>query len=42
MASASVTSAAPIIALLDEPQPELKEFALKSLLGLVDDFWMGE
>jgi 26S proteasome regulatory subunit N2 len=28
-----------IIALLDEPQPELKVYALEQLNSLVDEFW---
>ncbi|KAI8891036.1 26S proteasome regulatory complex, non-ATPase subcomplex, Rpn2/Psmd1 subunit [Backusella circina FSU 941] len=34
-----LTSANGIIALLDEPQPELKVYALEQLNGLVDEFW---
>ncbi|PWY96976.1 26S proteasome regulatory complex, non-ATPase subcomplex, Rpn2/Psmd1 subunit [Testicularia cyperi] len=36
---APVTSAAGIVALLDEPEPELQSYALKRLDGLVDQFW---
>lgn len=35
----SLTSAAGIISLLDEPMPELKVFALKKLDNIVDEFW---
>jgi len=35
----SLTSAAGIIALLDEPEPELKHYALKKLDTIVDEFW---
>lgn len=31
--------AAGIIAILDEPMPELKVFALKKLDSIVDEFW---
>lgn len=34
-----LTSASGIILLLDEAQPELKEFALQKLNDVVDDFW---
>eukprot|EP00126_Sphaerothecum_destruens_P004013 Sdes_comp17882_c0_seq1m7144 len=34
-----LTSAAGILALLDEPQPEIKAFALEKLNVLVDTFW---
>jgi len=36
---ATLTSAAGIIALLDEPAPELKYYALKKLDSIVDEFW---
>eukprot|EP00493_Phyllostaurus_siculus_P026377 UN26722 len=35
----SLTSASGIIALLDEPEPELKHYALKKLDSVVDEFW---
>lgn len=35
----SLTSAAGIIALLDEPEAELKHYALKKLDAIVDEFW---
>ncbi|XP_070499887.1 26S proteasome non-ATPase regulatory subunit 1 [Chironomus tepperi] len=35
----TITSAAGIISLLDEPMPELKVFALKKLDSIVDEFW---
>ncbi|KAI8123298.1 26S proteasome non-ATPase regulatory subunit 1 [Lucilia cuprina] len=35
----SLTSAAGIISLLDEPMPDLKVFALKKLDHIVDEFW---
>ncbi|XP_061717782.1 26S proteasome non-ATPase regulatory subunit 1 [Cydia pomonella] len=35
----NITSAAGIISLLDEPMPEVKEFALKRLDNIVDEFW---
>ncbi|XP_018318888.1 26S proteasome non-ATPase regulatory subunit 1 [Agrilus planipennis] len=35
----NITSAAGVISLLDEPRPELKEFALKKLDNIVDEFW---
>ncbi|KAJ2951454.1 hypothetical protein O0L34_g13606 [Tuta absoluta] len=35
----NITSAAGIISLLDEPMSEVKEFALKRLDNLVDEFW---
>jgi len=35
----TLTSAAGIIALLDENEQELKYFALKKLDGIVEDFW---
>lgn len=35
----NITSAAGIISLLDEPMPEVKEFALKRLDTIVDEFW---
>lgn len=35
----NITSAAGIISLLDEPIPEVKEFALKRLDTIVDEFW---
>lgn len=35
----NITSAAGIISLLDEPISELKEFALKRLDNIVDQFW---
>ncbi|XP_073819102.1 regulatory particle non-ATPase 2 [Musca autumnalis] len=35
----SITSAAGIISLLDEPMPDLKVFALKKLDHIVDEFW---
>jgi len=35
----SITSAAGVIALLDEPDPEVKVFALKKLDEIVDLFW---
>lgn len=35
----NITSAAGIISLLDEPMAELKEFALKKLDVIVDEFW---
>lgn len=35
----NITSAAGIIALLDEPMPELKIFALRKLDAIVDEFW---
>jgi len=35
----ALTSAAGIIALLDEPEPELKHYALKKLDAVVDEFW---
>ncbi|XP_033167365.1 26S proteasome non-ATPase regulatory subunit 1 [Drosophila mauritiana] len=35
----SLTSAAGIISLLDEPMPDLKVFALKKLDNIVDEFW---
>ncbi|XP_055381283.1 26S proteasome non-ATPase regulatory subunit 1 [Condylostylus longicornis] len=35
----SITSAAGIISLLDESQPEIKIFALKKLDNIVDEFW---
>lgn len=34
-----ITSASGIISLLDEPQPELKEYALHKLNDVVDEFW---
>lgn len=34
-----VCVAAGIIALLDEPMPELKIFALRKLDSIVDEFW---
>uniref|UniRef100_A0A8D8S6N1 26S proteasome non-ATPase regulatory subunit 1 n=1 Tax=Cacopsylla melanoneura TaxID=428564 RepID=A0A8D8S6N1_9HEMI len=34
-----LTSAAGVISLLDDPMMELKEFALKKLNDIVDDFW---
>lgn len=34
-----LTSASGIISLLDEPRPELKEYALRKLNDLVDEFW---
>ena len=34
-----ITSASGIISLLDEPQPELKEYALHKLNDIVDEFW---
>ncbi|CAD7084957.1 unnamed protein product [Hermetia illucens] len=36
---ATLTSAAGIISLLDEPMPELKVFALQKLDCIVDEFW---
>ncbi|KAJ7324656.1 hypothetical protein JRQ81_017676 [Phrynocephalus forsythii] len=36
---AMITSAAGIISLLDEEEPELKEFALHKLNAVVNDFW---
>jgi hypothetical protein len=39
MATARLTSASGILALLDEEQDELKEFALKKLDELVHEFW---
>jgi 26S proteasome regulatory subunit N2 len=35
----TLTSAAGILALLDDPEPELKGFALQNLNEVVDDFW---
>ncbi|XP_040568295.1 26S proteasome non-ATPase regulatory subunit 1 [Lepeophtheirus salmonis] len=35
----SLSSAGGILALLEEPMPELKVFALKKLEGIVDEFW---
>lgn len=35
----NITSAAGIISLLDEPMHEVKEFALKRLDNIVDQFW---
>uniref|UniRef100_A0A0K8V7J3 26S proteasome non-ATPase regulatory subunit 1 n=1 Tax=Bactrocera latifrons TaxID=174628 RepID=A0A0K8V7J3_BACLA len=35
----TLTSAAGIISLLDEPMPDLKVFALKKLDNIVDEFW---
>uniref|UniRef100_A0A224XJ34 26S proteasome non-ATPase regulatory subunit 1 n=1 Tax=Panstrongylus lignarius TaxID=156445 RepID=A0A224XJ34_9HEMI len=35
----NITSAAGVISLLDEPMPELKQFALKKLNLIVDEFW---
>lgn len=35
----SIIFAAGIIALLDEPMPELKVFALKKLDSVVNEFW---
>ncbi|XP_011204147.2 26S proteasome non-ATPase regulatory subunit 1 [Bactrocera dorsalis] len=35
----TLTSAAGIISLLDEPMPDLKVFALKKLDSIVDEFW---
>lgn len=35
----SITSAAGIISLLEEPRQELKVFALKKLDDMVDEFW---
>lgn len=35
----NITSAAGIISLLDEPMSEVKEFALKRLDNIVDEFW---
>ncbi|XP_014254277.1 26S proteasome non-ATPase regulatory subunit 1 [Cimex lectularius] len=35
----NITSAAGIISLLEEPMPELKQFALKKLNLIVDEFW---
>ncbi|XP_078736273.1 26S proteasome non-ATPase regulatory subunit 1 [Lampetra fluviatilis] len=35
----NLTSAAGVISLLDEDEPQLKEFALQKLNTLVDDFW---
>lgn len=35
----TLTSAAGIIALLDETEPELKYYALKKLDGIVEEFW---
>uniref|UniRef100_A0A8C0W3S2 26S proteasome non-ATPase regulatory subunit 1/RPN2 N-terminal domain-containing protein n=1 Tax=Castor canadensis TaxID=51338 RepID=A0A8C0W3S2_CASCN len=37
--SAMITSAAGIISLLDEEEPQLKEFALHKLNAVVNDFW---
>uniref|UniRef100_A0AC11EUP7 Proteasome 26S subunit, non-ATPase 1 n=1 Tax=Ovis aries TaxID=9940 RepID=A0AC11EUP7_SHEEP len=34
-----ITSAAGIISLLDEEEPQLKEFALHKLNAVVNDFW---
>lgn len=34
-----ITSASGIISLLDEPRPELKEYALNKLNDIVDEFW---
>lgn len=34
-----ITNIAGIIALLDEPMPELKIFALRKLDSIVDEFW---
>lgn len=37
--SAGITSASGVISLLDEPQTELKIFALKKLNLIVPEFW---
>ena len=37
--SAGITSAAGVISLLSEPQPELKKFALNKLNLIVHEFW---
>lgn len=37
--AAMITSAAGIISLLDEEEPQLKEFALHKLNAVVNDFW---
>jgi len=37
--SMNVTSAAGVISLLDEPEPQLKAFALNKLDNIVDTFW---
>lgn len=39
MAVSTLTSASGILALLDEEQDEIKEFALHKLNELVDEFW---
>lgn len=36
---APITSAAGVVALLDEPEPELQAYALQKLNVLVDSFW---
>ncbi|UZJ51462.1 hypothetical protein CBS101457_000782 [Exobasidium rhododendri] len=36
---AAITSAAGVVALLDEPEPELQSYALHKLNTLVDSFW---
>jgi 26S proteasome regulatory subunit N2 len=36
---AAITSAAGVVALLDEPEPELQSYALHKLNSLVDSFW---
>ncbi len=35
----NITSAAGIIALLDEPEQEIKNFALQKLDHIVNEFW---
>jgi 26S proteasome regulatory subunit N2 len=35
----NITSAAGVISLLDEPEPQLKAFALEKLNNIVDVFW---
>ena len=36
---AALTSAAPVLALLDEPSDDLRAYALRQLNSSVDDFW---
>ena len=37
--AATLTSVSGVVALLDEPQDELKYYALQQLNSLVDQFW---
>ena len=39
MVAITPTTAAGVLALLSEPEPQLKQYALKALIPLVPQFW---